>query len=260
MRAAVDNWSTSKSLTRNDFKPQPNLDTIVATSIVALGHGKTIYISPGVGGIKKRTRFNPSIREKEIKDARESYNTSASVLGQITQAREINRTLQHGTDQSKKATFTLNIFRHLETFLYGLSKGLNLNINSEDKSIALSDSEKQDMANALSKVGIEDGEGFVQQIQDASNAKLAGAKDILNEAFKGRVDPTGRALLSERFNNEVKYEALKIQLVYKIAKMVQGGSGGQAVSNADFQAVLKSFQAGKWGTLEYEQAVFQQLQ
>ena len=42
--------------------------------------------------------------------------------------------------------------------------------------------------------------------------------------------------------------------------MVQGGSGGQAVSNADFQAVLKSFQAGKWGNLEYESAVFEQLQ
>jgi iron uptake system EfeUOB component EfeO/EfeM len=42
--------------------------------------------------------------------------------------------------------------------------------------------------------------------------------------------------------------------------MVQGGSGGQAVSNADFQVVLQSFQSGTIGNLEAEDNIFKMLQ
>ena len=258
MRAAAEMMSTMNSLRKYDLKPQPSLDATVAAASVALGQGKTIQIVKGMGR-QQRTRYNPKRREDEIKASTETHNTNNTLLHQITQVRELNLTLQGGSYDSKKATFTLNVFRYFEKTLNSLRKGLNFDIGSKDNSIEFSDNDKKDMAGAFTRAGIEDGEEFLQRIQDASNGKLAGAKEALIQAFKGG-NIQEEKIAQERFYNEVRYEALKIQLVYRVAKMVQGGSGGQAVSNADFQAVLKSFQAGKWGNLQNEQAVFQQLQ
>jgi hypothetical protein len=258
MIAAAEMMSTMNSLMKHDLKPQPSLDATVAAASVALGQGKTIQIVKGMGR-QQRIRYNPKRREDEIKAATERHNTNDTLLHQITQARQLNLTLQVGSYDSKKATFTLNIFRHFEKTLNSLRKGLNFDITSKDNSIEFSDNDKKDMVGAFTRAGIENGEEFLQKMQDASNDKLTGAKEALIQAFKGG-NIQEEKIAQERFYNEVRYEALKIQLVYRVAKMVQGGSGGQAVSNADFQAVLKSFQAGKWGNLQNEQAVFQQLQ
>jgi hypothetical protein len=259
MISAADKMYLTKSLKKEKLSPQQNLDAIVAASSAAIGFGKDTVISRGAGK-QTRTVINSEIREKQIKDARKIHRENQSLLDQVTKANQLNIALRVGTDYSKKSTFTLNIFRHFETMLNSLNLGFfNFNMSSEKDSITFGENEKEEMAKAFSKVGIEDGEEFFNKMQRSSNNKLAKARTELSIAFKGG-DIYEQARMQERFRNEVKYEALKIQLVYKVAKMVQGGSGGQAVSNADFQAVLKSFQAGKWGNLQYESAVFEQLQ
>jgi hypothetical protein len=259
MLSAVDKMYNTKSLKKNNLIPQQNLDAIVAAASVAIGFGKDTVISRGAGR-QTRTVINSDIREKQIKDARKIHRENQSLLHQVTKANELNIALRVGTDYSKKATFTLNIFRHFETMLNSLNIGFfNFDMSSKEDSITFGEKEKEEMAKAFSKAGIEDGEEFFNKMQQSSNNKLAQARTELSIALKGG-DIYEQARMQERFRNEVKYEALKIQLVYKVAKMVQGGSGGQAVSNADFQAVLKSFQAGKWGNLQYESAVFEQLQ
>jgi len=259
MISAADKMYLTKSLKKDKLNPQQNLDAIVAASSAAIGFGKDTVISRGAGK-QTRTVINSDIREKQIKDARKIHRENQSLLHQVTKANELNITLLKGTDSSKKAAFTLNIFRHFETTLNSLNLGFfNFNMSSEKDSITFDENEKEEMAKAFSKVGIKDGEEFFNKMQRSSNDKLAKAKTELSIALQGG-NIQEQARIRERFENEVKYEALKIQLVYKVAKMVQGGSGGQAVSNADFQAVLKSFQAGRWGNLQYESAVFEQLQ
>ena len=96
---------------------------------------------------------------------------------------------------------------------------------------------------------------ITEGLQDGANRRIKAWSDRL----EGKTNLTEEER-HERYLKYVQYEALKIQLVYKIAKMVQGGSGGQAVSNADFQVVLQSFQSGAIGNLEAEDSIFKMLQ
>ena len=125
--------------------------------------------------------------------------------------------------------------------------------------VEISDENRESMVDTFSSIEGLDGKSFVESLERNANDKLLQARESIFRNF-AKMSEADANIAEERFYNEAKYEALKIQLVYRIAKMVQGGSGGQAVSNPDFQAVLQSFQAGNWGTLQNEQAVFEQLQ
>jgi hypothetical protein len=63
----------------------------------------------------------------------------------------------------------------------------------------------------------------------------------------------------ETYNAAVQYNFEKIKLVYQVAKLIQGGAGGQAVSNMDFGAIKDSFAAGPFGNIRGQIAIFKHL-
>ena len=253
---AAKKVNTIEGYRKKPFDSKDNINALITASAIGVGEGRT-FIVKRAAGTQARTVFKHTQRYKEIEKTRETHETNNTLLDQVGDVRKINRSLQHGNKHAEKATFTLNAFRKLEFFAFSIKQGLGLSGNKME--VEISDENRESMVDTFSSIEGLDGKSFVESLERNANDKLLQARKSIFRNF-AKMSEADKNIAEERFYNEAKYEALKIQLVYRIAKMVQGGSGGQAVSNADFQAVLQSFQAGNWGTLQNEQAVFEQLQ
>ena len=58
---------------------------------------------------------------------------------------------------------------------------------------------------------------------------------------------------------EIEYAYLKIQTIFHIAKLIQGGTGGRGVSNMDFENVAKSLSEGTLSTLGTQRTAYKAL-
>lgn len=58
---------------------------------------------------------------------------------------------------------------------------------------------------------------------------------------------------------EIEYAYLKIQTIFHIAKLIQGGTGGRGVSNMDFENVAKSLSEGTLSTLGTQRIAYKAL-
>ena len=253
---AAKKVDTIQAYRKKPFDSKDNINAIITAAAIGVSEGRTFMIQRG-SGKQSKTVFKHAQRYKEIEKTRETHETNSKLLDQVGDVRKLNRSLQHGNKLAEKATFTLNAFRKLEFFAFSIKQGLGLSGNK--MKVEISDEDRESMVDSFSSIEGLNGKSFVESLERNANDKLLQARESIFRNFNNMSEDE-KSIAEERFYNEAKYEALKIQLVYRIAKMVQGGSGGQAVSNADFQAVLKSFQAGNWGTLQNEQAVFEQLQ
>ena len=72
-------------------------------------------------------------------------------------------------------------------------------------------------------------------------------------------DKSGAAISDEIIKRQIQYEYLKIQTIFHIAKLIQGGTGGRGVSNMDFENVAKSLSQGPTSTLANENTAFNTL-
>ena len=63
----------------------------------------------------------------------------------------------------------------------------------------------------------------------------------------------------EIIKREIEYAYLKIQTIFHVAKLIQGGTGGRGVSNMDFEMVAKSLSQGTLSTLKTERIAFAKL-
>ena len=175
------------------------------------------------------------------------YTQAEGLLTDITKLQDLASTMQTG------GTPEVTFIRTAVTTVTGLWLSLTKEGTSNVQQIT------PQQIHELSKEGNIvaglDTKKYFSEIEKASQSTLKKFENKILTATEGK----DRVAAKERYDAEVQYQALKIQLVYKVAKMVQGGSGGQAVSNADFQAVLASFQGGSFGTLSGEQAVFSLL-
>ena len=85
-----------------------------------------------------------------------------------------------------------------------------------------------------------------------------GLKSII-EASRESLEKARGTMDDETYNAAVQYNFEKIKLVYQVAKLIQGGAGGQAVSNMDFGAIKDSFSAGPFGNIRGQIAIFKHL-
>jgi len=85
-----------------------------------------------------------------------------------------------------------------------------------------------------------------------------GLKSII-EASRKSLEKARGTMDEETYNAAVQYNFEKIKLVYQVAKLIQGGAGGQAVSNMDFGAIKDSFSAGPFGNIRGQIAIFKHL-
>ena len=191
-----------------------------------------------------------------IKSNTDKHTEAKNVLHDITALRGIGETLdEYGMPK-------LNIAKDVVTLLTGVARSLIKGTNkftpdvvgTDLEGITISEDQRGYLTNDGNIVEGLDSNTYFNSIKEASNKRLGGL--LASEEYKSlnKVEKTAR------YAAAVQWEARTIQLVYKIAKMVQGGSGGQAVSNADFQAVLKSFQSGALGTREGTLHVFSMMQ
>ena len=84
-----------------------------------------------------------------------------------------------------------------------------------------------------------------------SNKFIANLKENRGKNIKGYGQVT-----DELIQMEVEYQYLKIQNIFRIAKLIQGGTGGRGVSNMDFEAVARSLSQGSLATLKAEEIAF----
>ena len=228
---------------RNPFK---TLNAIGTASIFAHGRGKSRTKFSG-GGVSKLITHKFPERNKQISKGYAKHSENTSLLSSIVDIRNLSRSL----DRTKAPQ--LNFIRHVGAKLHGLVTALGIADKAESISFEQGTANEMDATFRDATKGGLTG-NITARLQEGATSRL---KEWDNK-LKGE-GLTG-ADRHERYLKYVQYEALKIQLVYKIAKMVQGGSGGQAVSNADFQVVLQSFQSGKIGSLEAEDSIFKMLQ
>jgi hypothetical protein len=239
--------STDIQFRYDERKPFITLNAIGTASIFAHGRGKSREKFSG-GGVSKLITHKFSERNKQISKGYAKHSENTSLLSSIVDIRNLSRSL----DRTKAPQ--LNFIRDVGAKLHGLVTALGIADKAE--SISFEQGTADEM-NATFRDATNGGltGNITARLQEGATNRLRGWKDRLDK--KANLTKGER---HERYLKYVQYEALKIQLVYKIAKMVQGGSGGQAVSNADFQVVLKSFQSGSIGSLEAEDSIFKMLQ
>ena len=230
----------------DERNPFITLNALGAASIFAHGRGVSREKFSG-GGVSKIITHKHTQRNKQISDGLEKHTENTSLLSSIVDIRNLSRSL----DRTKAPQ--LNFIRHVGAKLHGLVTALGIADKAESISFEQGTANEMDATFRDATKGGLTG-NITARLQEGATSRL---KEWDNK-LKGE-GLTG-ADRHERYLKYVQYEALKIQLVYKIAKMVQGGSGGQAVSNADFQVVLQSFQSGKIGSLEAEDSIFKMLQ
>ena len=229
---------------RNPFK---TLNALGTASIFAHGRGVSREKFSG-GGVSKLITHKHTQRNKQITAGLEKHTENTSLLSSIVDIRNLSRDL----DQTEAPQ--LNFIRDVGEKLHGFVTALGIADKGDTISFEKGTANEMDATfRAVTKGGLAG--NITDGLQRGANNRLRGWKDSLDQDTG--LTPEQR---HGRYLKYVQYEALKIQLVYKIAKMVQGGSGGQAVSNADFQVVLKSFQSGSIGNLEAEDSIFKMLQ
>jgi hypothetical protein len=239
--------STDSPFKYNSKNPFKTLHAIATASIFANGRGKSREKVSG-GGVSKLITHKYKDRNKEINDGLKKHNENMSLLSSIVDI----RTLSEQMDQAEAPQ--LNFLRDVTEKLHGFVAALGIADKAKKISFEKGISDEMDATFRDATNGGLTGK-ITEGLQDGANKRIKAWSDSL-DGKTNLTDPERH----ERYLKYVQYEALKIQLVYKIAKMVQGGSGGQAVSNADFQVVLQSFQSGTIGNLEAEDNIFKMLQ
>ena len=241
----------------NSLNPTTTLDLIASGA--SIKYRMTQPRAKGVGGFLKRRRPISQTMSTRLKTFRDKAGESEGILRHISQVRLSNVAV------TNSGAFQNNFLRGFERFWTGIVIGLGRGATIggvEDAQIGILDKEAQAELKILESTisGFDSNifENMRKTVNDRLRNKLEGKDGIGGILNLKNKDERNSAL--ENYRQEVVYENLKIQLVYKVAKLIQGGSGGQAVSNADFQAVLKAMQSGNAGTLEGEAAIYAKLQ
>ena len=89
--------------------------------------------------------------------------------------------------------------------------------------------------------------------QNGINEIIKASKDSLKD-FRGK-----EGVNDQMYEAAVRFNFEKIKLVYQVAKLIQGGAGGQAVSNMDFKAIKDSFSASPLSNIKGQLAVIRHL-
>jgi hypothetical protein len=223
-------------------KPRTFLAAVsLATKMAYGGGGPKVQI---VGGrYHKGKHPNNEIYRNRIIEWRKKHSEHDNIFNDVLKVTELNLELV------ASGSPRIQIFRKLGIIISGPLIAL------KDQFLGKTISEKQLKELEGNNISGFDAKTLFEGMEESSKERLEVVRKSLY-ADKN-INEEQR---QERFAHEVQYEALKIQLVYKVAKMIQGGAGGQAVSNADFIAVLRSFQAGNLGTLLGQRSVFSLLQ
>ena len=238
----------------NKNDPDTYLDFIILSSVIPTRAVQRT--TQAIGGVKSTLLPLSKDQQGRLSKFREKLSESRDIMATVVQARELNANV---TDYGR---FQLNFIGRFETILSGIGIGLtNKSSTSPVGQFKFAEGEDLDKLSIDTKVE----RGLFQKILDKSNQRIISAREIYTEQQENvpkntKTTEAEISAIEEKYLAEVKYEAIKIQLVYKIAKLIQGGAGGQAVSNADFQAVLKSMSSSGIGTLKAEEAIFGMLQ
>jgi len=237
------------SLVYNPKNPFRHLVMIAELSTAA--HGSGTGKTTALTGQRININNKSSSQEARLKLYRDRYGEARTIINDLVKLHELGDTLNETGVQE------LGVLFKLQEVSTTLVRSLNPFSTSKDKKTQL---DKIDVDTVLLGTDGEIVEGlnaktYFTELQKASNNRLVKFHSSI--AKDGTLTAPQR---TEQYAAMVQWEARTIQLVYKIAKMVQGGSGGQAVSNADFQAVLKSFQMGALGSREGTVHVLKMLQ
>ena len=223
----------------NYYKPRRHLDAIAQAAAYQVQI--TQQKPQAFAGRKFKNTKLPKDDAERIKTNRKIHAQNRGMLSDTTKLLQLNEEL---TDYG---SYSLNAFRNIAL------TAKSIIIGTSDNPLSYNDTDKEDMDRVSRGMGIfKDSKGsYFEELRKAANSRLNRRRTFIF----GQENITEKEKQAQ-YESEVQYEALKIQLVYKTAKLIQGGSGGQAVSNADFVAVLKSMRAGPLGNLPAERAIF----
>jgi len=234
------------------------LDTVMfATSYnyyPAERHGNYFYPR---NTISKEAKAAALKQEEVSRDALAVIRSSSRIV-------QLNETMQELTKQTGQQTnislLSLSGMRAFVTKVAPILRTFGMPIGTTKKLID-GNSFEDTFGNSknFTEQGIYD-EGIKRELQEA----LQGADKSLNK-FKSKyskenyenADPD---VLNNIINAHIEYTHLKVMLTFKLAKLVQGGTGGRGVSDMDFKAVAKSLRTGSLSALPEELVAFKAVE
>ena len=234
------------------------LDTVMfATSYNyyrAERHGNYFYPS---NTISEKAKAAALKQEEVSRDALDVIRSSNRIV-------QLNETMQELTKQTGKETniglLSLAGMRNLATTVAPILRTFGIPIGTT-KDLIDGNSFEDTFGNSknFTEQGIYD-EDIKRELQEA----LQGADKSLNE-FKSKYSKENYKnadtdVLNNIINAHIEYTHLKVMLTFKLAKLVQGGTGGRGVSDMDFRAVAKSLRTGSLSALPEELVAFKAVE
>lgn len=199
-----------------------------------------------------------ALKQEEVsRDALDVIRSSSRIV-------QLNETMQELTKQTGEETnislLSLSGMRAFVTKVAPILRTFGVPIGTTKKLID-GNSFEDTFGNSknFTEQGIYD-EGIKRELQEA----LQGADKSLNK-FKSKyskenyenADPD---VLNNIINAHIEYTHLKVMLTFKLAKLVQGGTGGRGVSDMDFKAVAQSLRTGSLSALPEELTAFKAVE
>ena len=199
-----------------------------------------------------------ALKQEEVsRDALDVIRSSSRIV-------QLNETMQELTKRTGEKTnislLSLAGMRNLATTVAPILRTFGIPIGTT-KELIDGNSFEDTFGNSknFTEQGIYD-EGIKRELQEA----LQGADKSLNK-FKSKyskenyenADPD---VLNNIINAHIEYTHLKVMLTFKLAKLVQGGTGGRGVSDMDFKAVAQSLRTGSLSALPEELTAFKAVE
>ena len=199
-----------------------------------------------------------ALKQEEVsRDALDVIRSSNRIV-------QLNETMQELTKRTGKETniglLSLAGMRNLATTVAPILRTFGIPIGTT-KDLIDGNSFEDTFGNSknFTEQGIYD-EDIKRELQEA----LQGADKSLNE-FKSKYSKENYKnadtdVLNNIINAHIEYTHLKVMLTFKLAKLVQGGTGGRGVSDMDFRAVAKSLRTGSLSALPEELVAFKAVE